>query len=55
MSTRDRRIVWECRWDTGIYVGLVERSNEVKVATSEGIFKVNNVRRLPEPQRTDRG
>ena len=32
------------------FLGLVERSNEVVVGTTDGCYKVNNIKRLPERQ-----
>ena len=49
-----RRMKFEDRWSTGIYLGLVERSNMVIVGTPEGIRKVNCVKRLPDIQSSDR-
>ena len=39
------------RWDYGIFVGVKRRSNELMIATSEGIIKVRSVRRLPVERR----
>ena len=41
------------RWDTGIYVGLVEGTNEIRVLTPKGALRVNSVKRLPQAQRRD--
>ena len=46
-----RRVKHEDRWGFAIYVGLMERSNEVKVVVNSTGFKVNCIRRLPEAQR----
>ncbi|CAK0797196.1 unnamed protein product [Prorocentrum cordatum] len=53
MSTARRRRKFEDRWETGIYLGLVERSNMLLVGTPRGVFKVNCVKRLPEIQSSD--
>ena len=45
---------YEDRWDTGLFVGLVEGTNEIRVLTPNGTLKVNSVRRMPVPQRRDR-
>eukprot|EP00973_Karenia_brevis_P033282 4592423-Karenia_brevis.AAC.1 len=45
---------FEDRWHTGIYLGLVERSNMVLVGTAQGVRKVNCIKRLPPQQATDR-
>jgi hypothetical protein len=46
-------ILCEDRWDIVIYVGLMERSNKVKVVVNSTVFKVNCIRRLSEAQRKD--
>ena len=38
---------FEDRWNTGIYLGLVDRSNMVLVGTTNGVVKVNCIKRLP--------
>ena len=48
-----RRRKYEDRWETAVYVGLVDRSNEVRVCSPAGAFRVNNIRRLPPGQRRD--
>ena len=53
VSTVRRRRKFEDRWETGIYLGLVERSNMLLVGTTRGVFKVNCVKRLPEIQSSD--
>ncbi|CAK0843308.1 unnamed protein product, partial [Prorocentrum cordatum] len=42
------------RFHAGMYVGLVDRTDEVIVLTREGYFKANTTRRLPEEQRSDK-
>ena len=37
---------FEDSWNTGIYLGLVERSNMVLVGTPSGVVKVNCIKRL---------
>ena len=44
---------FEDRWDTGVYVGLVEGTNEIRVLTPKGALRVNSVKRLPQAQRRD--
>ena len=39
------------RWDFGIFVGVRKRSNEIWVATREGIISVRSVRRIPVEKR----
>jgi hypothetical protein len=39
------------RFSTGMYVGLVERTDEVIVLTEDGYFRVNTVKRVSEEQR----
>ncbi|CAK0871008.1 unnamed protein product [Prorocentrum cordatum] len=53
VSTVRRRRKFEDRWETGIYLGLVERSNMLLVGTPRGVFKVNCVKRLPAIQSSD--
>ncbi len=48
-----RRRKYEDRWATGIYLGLVERSNMLLVGTPEGVKKVNCVKRLGVTQAKD--
>ena len=50
VSERKIRRKYEDRWQRGIYLGLVERSNMVLVGTVEGVKKVNCIRRLPPMQ-----
>eukprot|EP00973_Karenia_brevis_P086229 11958761-Karenia_brevis.AAC.1 len=45
---------FEDRRHTGIYLGLVERSNMVMVGTTQGARKVNCIRRLPPQQASDK-
>jgi len=53
VALNKRRQKAEDRWATGIYLGLVERSNMVLVGTPEGIKKVNSAKRLPAIQAKD--
>ena len=39
------------RWEYGIFVGMRRKSNEVMIATEEGIEEVRSVRKLPKEQR----
>ena len=39
------------RWEYGIFVGVRKRSNELSVATPEGILQVRSVKRIPVEQR----
>ena len=48
--TRQR---FEDLWNTGIYLGLVERSNVVLVGTPNVVVKVNCIKRLPTNQAKD--
>ena len=48
-----RRRKYDDRFGTGIFVGLIERSNEVRLLTPGGVIKVSNVRRLSPSQRKD--
>ena len=36
------------RWDYGIFVGVRRRSNEIMLATREGITKSRSIKRIPE-------
>ena len=38
---------FEDRWNTGIYLGLIDRSNMVPVGKTNGVVKVNCIKRLP--------
>jgi len=49
-----RRRELDERFRTGMYVGLLDRSDEVVVLTKTGYYKVNTVRRLPAEQRGDK-
>lgn len=33
------------RWETGIFLGIRNSSNEVLIGTSEGVIKVRSIRR----------
>ena len=44
---------YEGEWGTGVFVGLVERINELCVLTPNDAIRVISVRRLPPPQRRD--
>ena len=48
-----RRNKYEDRFVTGVYCGLIDRSNMVIVATPHGCEKVNSIRRLPRSQWRD--
>ena len=39
------------RWDYGIFVGIRRQSNELLVATKEGVVKVRSVKRIPIEER----
>ena len=41
----------KARWEHGIFVGMRRKSNEVMVATEEGVQEVRSVRKLPKEQR----
>ena len=53
VAEKRRRRKFEDRWATGIYLGLVERSNMVLIGTPEGVRKVNCIKRLPRIQAKD--
>ena len=54
VEDKSRRKKLEEHFRTGMYVGLVDRSDEVVVLTSDGFFRVNVIRRLPVEQRGDK-
>ena len=39
------------KWRDGIYLGIKDNTNEVFVGTSEGVFRVQSVRRKSEQER----
>ena len=47
VAPNKRRQKFEDRWETGIYVALIERTNEVRTCTPAGCYKVNNVKAAP--------
>ena len=53
VAEKRMRQKFEDRWNTGIYLGLVERSNMVLVGTPNGVVKVNCIKRLPMNQSKD--
>ena len=53
VAEKRMRQKFEYRWNTGIYLGLVERSNMVLVGTPNGVVKVNCIKRLPMNQARD--
>jgi hypothetical protein len=53
IALNKRRRKYDDRFGTGIFVGLIERSNELRLLTPGGVIKVNNVKRLPPSQRRD--
>ena len=53
VAEKRMRQKFEDRWNTGIYLGLVERSNMVLVGTPNGVVKVNCIKRLPMNQARD--
>ena len=53
VAEKRMRQKFEDRWNTGIYLGLVERSNMVVVGTLNGVVKVNCIKRLPMNQAKD--
>ena len=48
-----RRQKFEDRFETALYLGLIDRSNMVRVGDSTGCHKVNNIRRMPREQWRD--
>ena len=42
------------RWNEGIFVGLVRRTQELLVATPEGVYKCRSVKRMTSEERIDR-
>lgn len=42
------------RWKNGIFVGLIRRSQELLVATPEGVYKCRSVKRMTSEERIDR-
>ena len=54
VAERKHRQKLYARFRSGMFVGLVDRSDEVIVLTPEGFYKVNTLRRLPEQQRGDK-
>ena len=53
VAINKRRRKYDDRFGTGIFVGLIERSNELRLLTPKGVIKVNSVKRLPPTQRRD--
>ena len=53
VAEKRMRQKFEDRWNTGIYLCLVERSNMVLVGTPNGVVKVNCIKRLPMNQAKD--
>ena len=53
VADQRRRMKFEDRWFTGIYLGLVERSNMVLIGTPQGVVKVNCMKALPPAQAKD--
>ena len=53
VAERKHRKKIEERFRCGMFVGLVDRSDEVIVLTPDGFYNVNTLRRLPEQQRGD--
>ena len=53
VAEKRMRQKFEDRWNTGIYLGLVERSNMVLVGTPNGVVKVHCTKRLPMNQAKD--
>ena len=53
VADQRRRMKFEDRWLTGIYLGLVERSNMVLIGTPQGVVKVNCMKALPPAQAKD--
>ena len=53
VAKNKRRQKHEDRWKTALYLGLVERSNELRVGNINGVFKVGSIKRLPIEQRVD--
>ena len=45
------KINLEARFQRGVFLGLTDRSDEILVASSEGIRKARTIRRLPEEER----
>ena len=53
VAEKRMRQKFEDRWNIGIYLGLVERSNMFLVGTPNGVVKVNCIKRMPMNQAKD--
>ena len=53
VAEKRARQQFEDRWNTGIVLGFVKRSNMVLVGTPNGVVKVNCIKRLPIKQAKD--
>ena len=52
MKAGKRRAKLADRFFIGLYLGLVEASDEVVVGTDKGVFRVRSIKRLPAVQRS---
>ena len=48
-----RKQKFECRWQSGVFLGVERWSNELRVGNAEGVFKVRagDIRRKVEDER----
>ena len=51
MPTRKGQEKMEVRWEEGIFVGVHDRSGEVRVATKDGILKVRDIKSMSGDER----
>jgi len=49
-----RQYKLDTRWQKGVYVGIVKRSDELIVLTPQGVRKARSIRRLPGEERHDK-
>eukprot|EP00972_Heterocapsa_arctica_P020978 3090536-Heterocapsa_arctica.AAC.1 len=47
------KIVPHRKFDYGVYLGVLQASNEMLVATADGVVKVRTIKSLPEDRRWD--
>eukprot|EP00972_Heterocapsa_arctica_P064359 9497818-Heterocapsa_arctica.AAC.1 len=52
MTQGQRRVKLDDRFLTGLYLGLVERSDAVVIGTPLGCYRVRSIRRLQGAQRS---
>ena len=53
VATKNQRKKYERRWEKAIYVGLDERTNMYRISNSDGVWRCNCIKRVPDNEKSD--